>query len=436
MGELIGGLDIGALGGLGGGGGGNGNGGGGGAGGGAGLRLGGDSPPDSPTTAGTGTVGTGSDVGGGGTGRIIDVVAATGPPQQQRHSFSRNSISSNLQSRSEAFSRSYEVGVDNQHMHQHPPPGHPGAQAQHSCPPHHHQSSSDVDNTDRISVRSATLSVYRSEDSLAVASGGVGGGGGANHGAHGLPPHHHGHGQPYPPSGHGADHRGGGCGSSMAGGSGKLGSLPASPFVRRASKSNSFGSHVRLQEKYGVGAAGAAGSSSSKKPLVLFTYLDAQEHLPYADDSTAVTPKSEANGYIVVDTPTRMNLARKYSYTSHTGKVDSYNSHTDLRYPPAAASAAASTKETTLRKRMASLFGGGGNNNNGDSSKASNPSILHSGGGPQPGPADPISIHPYGPLAAASAAGSRGLKALHGSSAAFSETVNNSIDLQVRNFEW
>ncbi len=39
------------------------------------------------------------------------------------------------------------------------------------------------------------------------------------------------------------------------------------------------------------------------------------------------------------------------------------------------------------------------------------------------------------PLATASAAGSRGLKALHGSSAAFSETVNNSIDLQVSNFE-
>ena len=55
-----------------------------------------------------------------------------------------------------------------------------------------------------------------------------------------------------------------------------------------------------------------------------------------------MTPKSEANGYIVVDTPTRVNLARKYSYTSHTGKVDSYNSHTDLRYPPAAATGSVS----------------------------------------------------------------------------------------------
>ena len=72
-------------------------------------------------------------------------------------------------------------------------------------------------------------------------------------------------------------------------------------------------------------------------------YLLFLEHLPYADDSTAVTPKSEVNGGIIVDTPTKMQmgggggnagLTRKYSYTSHTGKADSYNSHTDLRYPP------------------------------------------------------------------------------------------------------
>ena len=44
-----------------------------------------------------------------------------------------------------------------------------------------------------------------------------------------------------------------------------------------------------------------------------------QEHLPYADDSTAVTPKSEMNGGIVVDTPTKLALSRKYSYNSHTG---------------------------------------------------------------------------------------------------------------------
>ena len=93
--------------------------------------------------------------------------------------------------------------------------------------------------------------------------------------------------------------------------------------------------------------------ANTKKPLVLFTYLDAQEHLPYADDSAAVTPKSELNGGIVVDTPTRLNLARKYSYSSHTGgKEGSYTSHTDLRYektrPP--------TKESALRKKMAAIF--------------------------------------------------------------------------------
>lgn len=39
---------------------------------------------------------------------------------------------------------------------------------------------------------------------------------------------------------------------------------------------------------------------SDRKPLVLSTYLDAQEHLPYADDSNAVTPMSEENGAIIV----------------------------------------------------------------------------------------------------------------------------------------
>jgi hypothetical protein len=55
-------------------------------------------------------------------------------------------------------------------------------------------------NTDRMSVRSATLSLYKSEESL--------------------------------------DRPGNGQ------------SLPASPFIRRPSKSNSYHSHVRLPEKY------------------------------------------------------------------------------------------------------------------------------------------------------------------------------------------
>jgi hypothetical protein len=53
--------------------------------------------------------------------------------------------------------------------------------------------------TDRMSVRSATLSLYKSEESLDRPNGK---------------------------------------------------SLPASPFIRRPSKSNSFHSHVRLPEKY------------------------------------------------------------------------------------------------------------------------------------------------------------------------------------------
>ena len=84
---------------------------------------------------------------------------------------------------------------------------------------------------DRMSVRSATLSLYKSEESLERGVGNMAGMGGV-----GGPPTT--------------------C-------NGK--SLPASPFIRRPSKSNSFHSHVRLPEKY-----------DCKKPLVLFTYLDAQ----------------------------------------------------------------------------------------------------------------------------------------------------------------
>lgn len=48
----------------------------------------------------------------------------------------------------------------------------------------------------------------------------------------------------------------------------------------------------------GRGRFGIPGND--RKPLVLSTYLDAQEHLPYADDSNAVTPMSEENGAIIV----------------------------------------------------------------------------------------------------------------------------------------
>ena len=105
------------------------------------------------------------------------------------------------------------------------------------------QSSSELDNHDGMSVRSATISGYRSEDSLAL-----GGGSSASGMIVGL--------------------SGGGGG---VGGSGRLGSLPSSPYVHqggdghaggggvgdggnphphgRTSKSNSFSSHVRLHDK-------------------------------------------------------------------------------------------------------------------------------------------------------------------------------------------
>lgn len=70
-------------------------------------------------------------------------------------------------------------------------------------------------------------------------------------------------------------------------------SLPGSPFnLRRGSR----GSHqftMRTNRRM-------VAPPSDRKPLVLSTYLDAQEHLPYADDSNAVTPMSEENGAMVV----------------------------------------------------------------------------------------------------------------------------------------
>ena len=105
------------------------------------------------------------------------------------------------------------------------------------------QSSSELDNHDGMSVRSATISGYRSEDSLAL-----GGGSSASGMIVGL------------------------SGGGGVGGSGRLGSLPSSPYVHqggeghagggggggdggnphphgRTSKSNSFSSHVRLHDK-------------------------------------------------------------------------------------------------------------------------------------------------------------------------------------------
>ncbi|XP_043273603.1 sodium channel protein para isoform X4 [Venturia canescens] len=123
-------------------------------------------------------------------------------------------------------------------------------------------------------------------------------------------------------------------------------SLPGSPFnVRRSSR----GSHqftIRNGRSRFVGTAG-----SDRKPLVLSTYLDAQEHLPYADDSNAVTPMSEENGTMVVPVYYASLGSRHSSYTSHASKL-SYTSHVDL-FGGLTNSGKPMTKESQLKSRSA-----------------------------------------------------------------------------------
>lgn len=69
----------------------------------------------------------------------------------------------------------------------------------------------------------------------------------------------------------------------------------------------------------GRGRFGIPGSD--RKPLVLSTYSDAQEHLPYADDSNAVTPMSEENGAIIVPV-----------YYTNMGKKNILNFNFDTRW--------------------------------------------------------------------------------------------------------
>lgn len=113
-------------------------------------------------------------------------------------------------------------------------------------------------------------------------------------------------------------------------------SLPGSPFnLRRGSRGSQFSvTWARTNgRRYG-----------DRKPLVLQTYLDAQEHLPYADDSTAVTPMSEENGAIIIPVYTNLN-SRHSSYTSHSSRI-SYTSHGDIY-----GRGAPWTKESQLRSR-------------------------------------------------------------------------------------
>ncbi|GAB6019017.1 hypothetical protein CHUAL_000648 [Chamberlinius hualienensis] len=109
-------------------------------------------------------------------------------------------------------------------------------------------------------------------------------------------------------------------------------SLPGSPFNNRR---GSRGSHQLPWRPNGR-------RFGDKKPLVLSTFLDAQEHLPYADDSTAVTPMSEENGAIIVPFYTSI-ASRHNSYQSHASRI-SYSSHADANSRPV-------TKDAQLRSR-------------------------------------------------------------------------------------
>jgi len=109
-------------------------------------------------------------------------------------------------------------------------------------------------------------------------------------------------------------------------------------------------------------------SYDEKKPLILSTYLDAQEHLPFADDSTAATPLwSEENGAIIVHHTTMHHhhshggfgySSRHSSYNSHASRL-SYNSHDLLArggggggaYVGYGVGANATTKESQLKQR-------------------------------------------------------------------------------------
>nr|XP_042895936.1 sodium channel protein para [Parasteatoda tepidariorum] len=116
-------------------------------------------------------------------------------------------------------------------------------------------------------------------------------------------------------------------------------SLPGSPFnIRRASRGSQYSVSWRNGRRYG-----------DRKPLVLNTYKDAQEHLPYADDSKAVTPMSEEDGAIVIPVHYTNLNSRHSSYTSHLSRI-SYTSHVDVY-------SRGLTKEDQLRSRSRNLQG-------------------------------------------------------------------------------
>ncbi|ODM91688.1 Sodium channel protein para [Orchesella cincta] len=121
-------------------------------------------------------------------------------------------------------------------------------------------------------------------------------------------------------------------------------SLPGSPYNNRR------GSQVYGRDKL----------------MVLSTYMDAQEHLPYADDSTAATPMSEENGAIILpfcnglhQTHTLPSFAlgsRHSSYNSHASRL-SYTSHDILAGGRHSGFGQPVTKEMQLIQRAKNLYG-------------------------------------------------------------------------------
>lgn len=130
-------------------------------------------------------------------------------------------------------------------------------------------------------------------------------------------------------------------------------SLPGSPFnIRRGSRSSGqwrpTGHPANGGGTGGVRRPGAAGQQpcyGGTKPLLLQTYVDAQEHLPFADDSAAVTPMSEDNGAIIIPLYSNLQHSRRSSYTSHSSRL-SYTSHGEVY---------CLTKESQLRSRSRNL---------------------------------------------------------------------------------
>nr|WQE97497.1 voltage-gated sodium channel [Varroa destructor] len=130
-------------------------------------------------------------------------------------------------------------------------------------------------------------------------------------------------------------------------------SLPGSPFnIRRGSRSSGQWRPSGHPANGGGGAAGRRPGGGGgqpcyggAKPLLLQTYVDAQEHLPFADDSAAVTPMSEDNGAIIIPLYSNLQHSRRSSYTSHSSRL-SYTSHGEVY---------CLTKESQLRSRSRNL---------------------------------------------------------------------------------